>query len=939
MYFKRLKFGIGGNSYPMECVLTGSEDPVSTVEGNVGQLYYNTETGEYWRCASDEGGDYQWEPFGGVAFDEVVADPETGYLHFLKDGEDVVDPCYIGNMGGGGGGGSGNNAVVTVTNMTGWLSKTINLGADCVLTFEWSSIEGETETGDGTLTVKVNGNTRRTTDISQGVVTVNVKDYLTAGTNKIKLSVADVYDNTKSLNFTIRAAELKMTSQFDYKQYFAAGQTVPFTYTPYGSVEKTVIFSVDGAEAGRQTVTTSGRQQTFTLPAMTHGAHRVTAYYTAQIEGETVESNRLDYDLIVVDSTSAVPIIASDFRETSARQFETLSVPYRVYTPGSLTSAVELYRGETKVSSVTVDRGDQVWNRRENEAGEHAYSIKSGTAARTFTVTFEKSDIDVEAEEDALALYLTSAGRSNAEEHPEVWQDAERDISCVLTGFNFVSDGWMQDGDGVTVLRVNGGARVEIPYQPFAQDFRSTGKTIELEFASRNILNYDAVLISCMSGGRGFELTAQRAMLKSEQSEIDSQYKEDEHIRIAFVAEKRAENRLLMIYINGILSGVVQYPEDDDFSQQTPVNITIGSNDCTTDIYCIRVYDNGLTRYQVLGNWIADTQDIETLLRRYEHNAVYDEYGSVVIANLPDDLPYLVISGPELPQSKGDKKTVAGYFVDPVYASRSFSFTDAQIDVQGTSSQYYPRKNYKVKFKGGFVMTQGGAKVSTYKLRDGAIPVDTFCFKADVASSEGANNVELARLYDAACPYRTPAQKSTDGVRQGIDGFPIVIFWDNGEAVSFIGKYNFNNDKGTAEVFGFTDGDESWEIKNNTSERVIWKNADYTGSGWLNDFEARFPDLEPPYADPAQLAEFAAWVKSTDRDAATDAALPDPVTYGETTYTHDTADYRLAKFKAEAGRYMEIDSALFYYLFTEIFLMVDSRAKNAFPSFIGQEVI
>ena len=36
---------------------------------------------------------------------------------------------------------------------------------------------------------------------------------------------------------------------------------------------------------------------------------------------------------------------------------------------------------------------------------------------------------------------------------------------------------------------------------------------------------------------------------------------------------------------------------------------------------------------------------------------------------------------------------------------------------------------------------------------------------------------------------------------------------------------------------------------------------------------------------------------------------------------------------------MEIQSTLFYYLFTELFLMVDSRAKNAFPSFIGTSLV
>lgn len=107
---------------------------------------------------------------------------------------------------------------------------------------------------------------------------------------------------------------------------------------------------------------------------------------------------------------------------------------------------------------------------------------------------------------------------------------------------------------------------------------------------------------------------------------------------------------------------------------------------------------------------------------------------------------------------------------------------------------------------------------------------------------------------------------------------------------------------------------------------------------WLNDFEARFPDEDPAYTDSTQLKEFATWVKSTDTTQATNEALPESVTYGETTYATDSADYRLAKFKAEVGNYVEMNSAIFYYLFTELFLMVDSRAKNAFPSFMGSAV-
>lgn len=174
-------------------------------------------------------------------------------------------------------------------------------------------------------------------------------------------------------------------------------------------------------------------------------------------------------------------------------------------------------------------------------------------------------------------------------------------------------------------------------------------------------------------------------------------------------------------------------------------------------------------------------------------------------------------------------------------------------------------------------------------------------------------------------------------------------------------KVNFNNDKSTSDTFGFQEGDESFEILNNTSDRVIWKSDDYVGRDWLNDFEARYPDTDPPYEDPTQLAEFASWVKSTDTTAATDNPLPSPVTYRvktieyvekvdpqtgaityeevevikDVTYTTDSAEYRLQKFDHELEDYVEVDSAYYYYLFTELFLMVDSRAKNAFPSFMG----
>lgn len=717
---------------------------------------------------------------------ELEVDSE-GLVYLLNNGERIAGPYGpFAGSGGGGGGTGGNNATLTVTNSTGWLSTTIAEGGDCTISLTWSSTEDGMQTGDGTAKVIVNGIAKAILNIQQGLVNIKASDYLTAGSNAVKIVISDVYENSRTINFSINCIQISISSTFDATTPYT-GQ-ITFSYTPVGSVSKTIHFMLDGEEIGNTTTSISGRAMSYTIPQQSHGAHVFECYFDCTINGQTVTSNTLHYEIICIDPYSTTPIITSSFNETSVSQYTTLHVDYTIYDPANLKAPVEITVNGKTAASLTVDRTQQVFTYRADDVGDLKIVITSGSASREISLTVTESDIHVEAETDQLVMYLSSYGRSNNEEDPSVWKSG--DISASLTNFNFTSDGWVNDDDGITVLRVAGDARVTIPYRPFASDFRSTGKTIEIEFATRDVMNYDATILSCMSGGRGIELSAQLAQLKSEQSTINMQYKEDEHVRLSFVVEKRSKNRLIYIYVNGIMSGAIQYPTSDDFAQASPVNISIGSNDCTMDIYCIRVYNNDLTSTQILNNWMADTQDVTQLLERYQRNSVYDEYGNIVIAQLPSELPYMIIEAEELPQYKGDKKTVKVSYVDPISSAKSFTAEGVEANVQGTSSQYYPRKNYKMKYKKGFDMTQSGTHVAKYSLTTGAIAVNTFTMKADVASSEGCNNTELVRLYNDTCTYKTPPQKSNSAVRQGIDGFPIAMFWNNGNNTTFIGKQN-----------------------------------------------------------------------------------------------------------------------------------------------------
>lgn len=853
-------------------------------------------------------------------------------LYLTSDDEVVVGPLgpFASSGGGsGGGGGSTNNAVLTLNNTTGWLSQTIGQDNKCILKANWTSLENDMSTGPGTATIRVNGALKKTLSVEQGDISIDVTDVLSVGSNRIKLTITDVYENTRTINFSVSVITISIRSSFDTSIVY--NDVINFAYVPMGDVEKTVHFVLDGTEIGTTVTTASGRQQTYVIPKQAHGVHKLRCYLTCEMSGNEVKSNELYFEFISVESGNNNPVVSSSYQDGEVDQYTSLPITYKVYDPTSLRAAVKLYVNDTLVNSLTVDRSQQTWVYRADKIGEFKLKMEVAndysTVTKTWTFNVVQSSVIVKPETENLSLYLSSYGRSNNEANPGTWKYGS--IETIFRDFNFVSDGWVLDNKNITTLRVAGGAQLEIPLKLFGSDFRATGKTIEFEFSTSEIMDYDAVILSCMSNNVGVQLTAQKAILKSEQSEVFTQYKEDEHVRISFVIEKRSENRLIYVYINGNMSGVVRYPIDDNFAQSDPVNIYIGNRHCVINLYTIRVYDNDLTRYQMLDNWIADKQDVDDLLASYKHNDIFDAYGEIVIDKLPQDLPYIVLQAEQLPTYKGDKKTISGYYVDPTDSSKNFSFEGAEADVQGTSSAGYERKNFKIKFKKGFVIN--GQTVTKYAFRgeELSIPVSTFCFKADVASSEGANNVELVRLYDDICVYQTPLQKTDNRARQGIDGFPIIMFQDNGTTTKFVGKYNFNNDKSNEAVFGFQEGDECWEILNNTSSRVNWKSADYTGDEWLNDFEGRYPDGN---TDPTNLSALAAWIVSTDQSAATGNTLPSSVTYDEKTYTTDSAEYRLAKFKNEVTNWINKDDLLFYYLFTELFLMVDSRAKNAFPT-------
>ena len=755
----------------------------------------------------------------------------------------------------------------------------------------------------GKATVWVNNSEKSALDLrSGGSYEVDLTRWLSEERNEVQLTVTNNEGSTRTFLYDVNVVDIGLSSDFDATLAYTGA--IEVDYTPRGSILKTVHFEIDGEEAGTVETTANNRRQTYVMAAQAHGAHRLRLWMTASLQGSTIRSNTLCYDVVCVEQGNATPIIASAFEPGEVSQYETLEIPFVVHDPENNPASVALYVNGERVAERSVGRTQQAWTYRTDRKGSLTLRIECGAASREFGLDVKESMVKSEAETEGLELYLTSLGRSNQDTDREEWKHGN--VAAVFAGMNWVTNGWVADGRGGVCLRLSGGARAEIPFNMFAGNILQEGKTVEVEFAVSDVTDYNATVLSCLAGGIGLRLTPNMMSLRSEQSEVSVRYKEDERVRVAFVVGRLSGHRLMQAYVNGIKSRSVQYPSTDGLTQAAPAGITIEGKSATVDIYNIRCYSHGLTPRQLLDNYIADMDDIGRKVEVFGRNQVYDSYGGLSAAALNRQIPVMTIVG-ELPQYKGDKKTVRIEFSDLQKPERSFTAEGVTLNVQGTSSQYYPRKNYKWEARKGFTMAHDGSHADDFTLDgDEVLPARVFCMKADFAESSGTHNTGMAdyvgwMLREAG--MLTAPQRDDAKVRTTIYGEPCVVFHkaDDDAIAEFIGKYNFNTDKGAEGTFGFSAGDESWEFLNNTGERPLFKSADFEGEGWKDDFEARYPDGG---VDTEKMAEAFRWVVSCKGDT--------------------------EKFKRELEQHFDKRQIVFYYLITLVFGMVDQRAKNMF---------
>lgn len=884
-----------------------------------------------------------------------------------KSGAEIASADIPAGSGGGGGDASTTKIVLDAA-----VSKTIiKEGDSAMLTWTYdhqysSGDEKGTSTGQkATVSIEMKrgatvmyADTQQ--DVSKGTYTLDLTKYLLLGTTDIYVRATTTdpttgKTQTRQSYVSVKAVTLALSSSFNIAECVAKGgygvsEAVSIPFAVSGSGDKTVTLYLDGHQWDSQTVKRSGTTNgSFSLSMSGVSIGRHTVQIVAEMEASaelTLKSESIYFDILKAGQNAPYigtkltfgdgRIFADDHLTPTIEtgQYEQVRFDFVAYDPTTTPATVGVWRDGIRTQTVSVPRTTQVYTNRFLEQGDVAMVLKCGTTEYKLNVKVTESGIDLSEATAGLVLKLTAAGRSNAESEPAEWR--YNDVQTAFEGFDWQSNGWTGDA-----LKLTNGANVEIGYKPFGNDATTTGATYEMELTCTNVTDRRGTVVDCMTGGVGFRLTTQEALMRTGAgSEVGTKFASGLTLKIAFVVQEKKGNRLMMLYVNGILCGAKQYASTDSLLQEEPTNIRITSESADVELRNMRVYNRALGDDEELSNYMVDRPTSDEMVVLFEKNQVMDDEGTDV------DIDKLRAMGKSVMRIVGDVNLVNQtnnkkfevpvdiYFYSAYGKEYDFIIYQCGLRIQGTSSTTYPRKNYRIYFsrstKYGTKLYVNGVEVADFKysFKPGARPIDIFCLKADFSDSSSTHNTGAVRIVNdiwKRCGWLTPPQMAYKGnydVRIGVDGFPIDLFYDNngtGENV-YLGKYNFNNEKsGSGIIYGF-EGIEGFNdeaaLKGGRNKCICLE--------FLNNSETLclFGTSNMDTFDDALEFRFKAddtWATAHEDDKAAVKRL------WEWIYS---CKGNPTKFLNEYAEYFGNDSPFAWYLITDYFMAVDNRAKN-----------
>lgn len=566
---------------------------------------------------------------------------------------------------------------------------------------------------------------------------------------------------------------------------------------------------------------------------MQHGAYPIRIHGRDVASG--VEGNTIYTAVMCIDPNSTVPVVALRYNDTSegiVRLYDRIKVEVAAYNPDPkvLTTPVvvkadERILGRYELGASQIETAEMQISGYKNDGSDKLRIVAEAyrgdaTLARSgeVTLTVKGSAIDASLMDGALYSFDFS-GRSNNEPTHEI---VDGDFKIELTGANWSTNGF-DNYLGQNCMRIAENVKGRLNHAPFAsRTIEATGMVWQAMFATNNIKEADAMLLSCIDpdSGAGFYIKGNKVGLTCKSGSpalIERRFPCGEIHTVAVVVEPSTisinrsgtEWATMRLYMDGELIGAIGYNPGGSRLLNTRY-IEMDGTEGDLYMYYILGYQTYYDWSQAFRNYVVKLPDTTAMITEYNRENVLVSQNAEGSTSMRPSAPLLFAGGMpycvfvcddethnqfDLGKGEGDDGTSTSdkfkmtvYYYHPTMPWRSFKAVNCEIRRQGTTSAKRPKKNYRIYIKKCDIImalypdyTNEDA-LTTYALfalkkvrvTENSIPVDVITIKVDYSNSGGANDCSVCDMVNATyralgSDFLTPAQRCYDGT------------WDKGD--------------------------------------------------------------------------------------------------------------------------------------------------------------
>ena len=694
----------------------------------------------------------------------------------------------------------------------------------------------EDETQDTFVTVAVDrGNSGMWTDVVSNKrvpygenLTVDVRSYLAAGTNRVRFTAIDeLGEKQSSAIFYTNLTSLSLrASNFSWYTPYIEGQ--PFNLGGMyigGNLKKKLRIHISDEDHYQADYTDDLGNATYTnvayyykdLPFPTAG----TGVYGVELwlEAEGVQSSHLKYNIMCVkaeEQQTAQLVAISNIPSTVKNYDSNTLFSYACYNKG-LSEATPHILIQSEINEHPTTIVSEMLTVATGIEHNYVQSLEVETSEEnlmlTATITYGNSQVahykidnslSFPAVSNGLSIYINPVNRSNAQEN-KLYIVNEHNGEETLASWSNVAfidgmDGWTTDAEGRKCLLIPATGSVEIPYTPLL----NATKTRSLEFAYKVTTAADSnediltIASSAASDFVGVKIKPTNVLLHSKlkyEQDIKQSYntKDEEfvHVFITLVQNYKQIANLAQIYVNGVKACSFEWSNGDDFN--TSAAIKIGSNTADIYLYKLRVYDTGFEWPSVIQNYISCLPDAESKKAAYEkiNSVIFDgviDYDQVV----KQGYNYFLVRLPEgtkLPSAVSKTSVKGCRLMVDIKQNPSFvingTFDNVETEGQGTTAMNYFRWNLRWKTPSVRITAKKNFASSMHSHKMGATALFNDLNRMIVGANEADARVAVEQY---------PAYGFLEIPIEGAKGQYIY---------EPIGLYTIGQDKGDKPTFGY----------------------------------------------------------------------------------------------------------------------------------------